>query len=192
MTNAFDILALPARLSLDEGTLQQAYLSRSRQAHPDHGGSDREASEVNAAYEVLKAPDKRVKHLMEVAAPEAARSWRTVPLDERMMSLFSSIGQTLDASAKIVERKSRAQSALAKALLANEEMQQRERLEELGSSIASRLEEMETVLPELDTRLESDPASLETWKEIASLQARMAYLTKWQAQIRERLLQLMM
>ncbi|WP_075088099.1 J domain-containing protein [Verrucomicrobium spinosum] len=86
MTNAFDILALPARLSLDEGTLQQAYLSRSRLAHPDHGGSDREASEVNAAYEVLKAPDKRVKHLLEFAAPEAARSWRTVPLDERMMS----------------------------------------------------------------------------------------------------------
>ncbi|WP_172682849.1 hypothetical protein [Verrucomicrobium spinosum] len=51
---------------------------------------------------------------------------------------------------------------------------------------------MESALPELDTRLESDPASLETWKEIAALQARMAYLTKWQAQIRERLLQLMM
>ncbi len=91
-----------------------------------------------------------------------------------------------------MERKVRAQSALAKALLANEEMQQRERLEKLGIAISSRLSEMESALPELDTRLESDPASLETWKEIAALQARMAYLTKWQAQIRERLLQLMM
>jgi curved DNA-binding protein CbpA len=190
VTNAFDTLSLPPRLSLDESTLQQAYLAKSRVAHPDHGGSDVLAAEVNAAYDTLRSAEKRIRHLLELAAPEDARAWRAVPLDERMMSLFSSVGQALDASAKFVEKKARAQSALARALLAGEEMQQRERLEELGAAIAERMEEMEAVLPELDAQLSEAP-HVGIWKTVAAMQARLAYLTKWQAQVRERLLQLM-
>jgi len=187
--DAYQILSLPRCAALDEETLHQAYVARSKAAHPDHGGSDALAAETNAAYEMLRAPEKRLKHLLELGAPDDAKAWRTVPMDEAMMALFLQLGKALDASAKFLERKSKAQSALAKALLANEEMQQRETLESIGFEIERRRVDLEAGLPRLDEALQRGDAA--TWREVALTQARFAYLGKWQAQVRERLLALM-
>ena len=153
MTDAFALLGLPRCAALNGETLQTAYAAHSRSAHPDHGGDESRAAEVNVAYETLRAPDKRLKHLLELAAPEDEKHWRTVPMDEAMMSLFSELGKALEASAGFIERKSKAQTALAKALLANEEMQQRESLERIGFELENRRTEMEALLPELDAAL---------------------------------------
>lgn len=187
--DAFAVLGLPRLAELDELALHRAYTERSRAAHPDHGGSEAAASEVNAAYETLRQPEKRLKHLLDLAGSPEAKAWRTVPLDEGMMTLFSELGKAMEASAKFLERKNKAASALAKALLASEEMQQREALEKMGFEIEGRRKAMEDQLPSLDAALGTSGA--EAWKELAGMQARFAYLAKWQAQIRERLLALM-
>lgn len=189
MEDCYAILGLPRSVALAEETLHRAYAEKSKAAHPDHGGSDQSAAETNAAYETLRAPERRLKHLLELAAPDDAKAWRTVPMDDKMMTLFSALGKALDASAKFLERKSKAQSALAKALLANEEMQQREVLEEIGFEIEGSRTEMEARLPLLDQALPE--ADAETWKELALMQARFSYLARWQSQVRERLLALM-
>ena len=187
--DAFAIFSLPRSAALDAATLQAAYAALSRSAHPDHGGTEDEASTVNAAYETLRLPEKRLKHLMEIAAPEEAKAWRAVPLDESMMSVFMDLGSALEASAKLLEKKNKASSALAKALLTNEEMALRDRLETIGFGLEERKTGMEAGLSKLDERLASDDAAV--WKDIAATQARLAYLAKWQTQIRERLLALM-
>jgi curved DNA-binding protein CbpA len=187
--DAYQILSLQRSAALDEEALHKAYAEKSRAAHPDHGGSDELAAAVNAAYETLRTPEKRLKHLLEMAAPEDAKAWRTVPMDDGMMALFSELGKALDASGKFLEKKGRAQSTLAKALLANEEMQQREVLEDIGFEIENRRREMEQRLSALDEALPKGDA--DTWKEVALMQARFAYLARWQAQVRERLLALM-
>lgn len=187
--DAYQILSLPRRAALDQETLHQAYVSRSKAAHPDQGGSDGLAAETNSAYETLRAPEKRLKHLLELGAPDDAKAWRTVPMDEGMMALFLELGKALDTSAKFLDRKSKAQSALAKALLANEEMQQREVLERIGFEIEKRRVDLEMGLTSLDEALQRDDAA--AWKDVALTQARFAYLGKWQAQVRERLLALM-
>ncbi len=189
--DAYQTLSLPRSAALVEETLHKAYAEKSRAAHPDHGGSDEQAAAVNAAYEMLKAPEKRLKHLLEIAAPEDAKAWRTVPMDDGMMALFSQLGKALDASGRFLEKKGKAQSALAKALLANEEMQQREVLEGIGFELENRRGEMEARLPGLDETLSEGSAGTGTWKELALMQARFAYLARWQAQVRERLLALM-
>lgn len=189
MEDCFVILGLPRSAAVDEETLHKAYADKSRSAHPDHGGSDAEAARTNAAYETLRAPERRLKHLLELGAPEDAKAWRTVPMDEPMMALFLHLGKTLEASAKFLEKKSKAQSALAKALLANEEMQQREALEAIGFEIEERRRVLEAGLGELDQTLRE--GSREAWKNAALAQARFAYLGKWQTQMRERLLALM-
>lgn len=181
MNDCFAILGLPRVASLDEEALRHAYAERSRAAHPDHGGNETLAAETNAAFETLRAPEKRLKHLLELAAPDGGKQWRTVPLDDAMMSLFSKLGAALESSAKFLEKKTKAQSALAKALLANEEMQQRETLEQIGFEIEQRRSEMEQRLPELESE----------WPQLAAMQAKFAYLSKWQTQVRERLLALM-
>ncbi len=181
MTDAFAMLGLPRAAALDQELLRYAYAEKSRTAHPDHGGSDKIAADTNAAFETLLSPDKRLKHLLDLAAPDGARQWRTVPLDNAMMNLFSGLGAALEASAKFQERKQQAQSALAKALLANEEMQHREALEQIGFEIEQRRNEMEQQLPALESE----------WTQLAVMQAKFAYLVKWQTQVRERLLVLM-
>src|SRR5688572_14192364 len=98
----FAVLGLPRAAALDEQRLHRAYTERSRTAHPDHGGSEALAAQLNAAYEVLRSPEKRLKHLLELAAPPEAKAWRTVPLDESMMSLFSELGKALESSAKFL------------------------------------------------------------------------------------------
>jgi curved DNA-binding protein CbpA len=192
--DAFALLQLPRQLTLEERVLHQAYAALSRTAHPDHGGSAEEAAGVNAAYELLRSPEKRIKHLLEIAAPPDAKAWRAVPLDESMMALFSAVGAALDTSAKYLEKRAAARSALARALLAGEELEQRERMEDLGNALAERLQSMEDGLPALDEALAAGESTGEAgaglWKEIAGLQARFAYVIKWQAQVRERLLQL--
>lgn len=187
--DSFSLLSLPRAAALDEAVLHRAFTVLSRTAHPDHGGSEALAAQVNAAYETLRSPDRRLKHLLETAGPPDAKAWRTVPLDESMMSLFSSLGAAMETSAKFLERKAKASSALAKALLTAEEMQHRESLERVGFELAGHLSDMESQLPDIDAALETDDGT--AWQRLAVMQARFAYLAKWQTQVRERLLALM-
>lgn len=189
MVDFFALLNLPRAAALDDAVLHRAFTELSRTAHPDHGGTEALAAELNAAYETLRSPHRRLKHLLELAGPPEAKAWRTVPLDESMMSLFSGLGGAMDTTAKFLERKARATSALAKALLTAEEMQHREILEHIGFEIARRIADMEAQLPSLDLELASDDVA--AWQRLASMQARCAYLAKWQTQVRERLLALM-
>lgn len=175
MTDCFALLGLPRSASLDESMLQAAWHEKSRAAHPDQpGGSATLAAEINAAYETLLAPEKRLKHLLDLHAVP----WRTIPISAEMMSLFSQIGPLLQKAAALAKKKQQASSALAKALLANEEMSLREALEALGTEIEAKREVILSALPEELERL-----------QVA--QATLAYLSKWQAQIREALLVMM-
>ena len=187
--DSFALLGLPHAAFLDEQALHRAYTEHSRAAHPDHGGTEALAAQVNAAYDTLRHPEKRLKHLLEIAGPEEARAWRTVPLDDTMMSLFAELGKAMDVTGKFLERKSKATSALSRALLANEELLHRDSLEALGFQIEKLRGDMETQLPALDAPLTGNAP--EAWKHLAAFQARFAYLAKWQAQVRERLLALM-
>jgi len=176
MTDCFALLGLPRRALLDESELQAAWHQKSREAHPDQpGGSATLAAEVNAAYETLLAPEKRLKHLLELHEVP----WRTIPISAEIMMLFSQIGPQLQNAAALAKKKQTASSALAKALLAPQEMKLREALEDLGIQIEAKRGEVLATL---------DQATLD---QIQVAQATLAYFAKWQGQIRESLLALM-
>ncbi|MBE2285143.1 MAG: hypothetical protein IAE77_16910 [Prosthecobacter sp.] len=186
MPNAFALLGLPRVAALSEAALQQAWLEASRAAHPDRPGGDAaQAAEINAAYETLQTPEKRLKHLLELHEVP----WRAIPIDEAMMRLFSQLGPVLQNVTTFLKRRQNAASALAKALLAPEEMRLREQLEALGTTLDAEREALLEKLPALDTRLTSGDTA--TLNDLQILQARLAYLGKWQAQVREALLSLM-
>jgi curved DNA-binding protein CbpA len=188
MADYFELLMLPPSAALDEEVLQQAYLKATRSAHPDQVGGDAQLStELNAALETLKSPVTRLKHLIDQHSQTA---WRAIPLDDGLMGLFEKLGPLLQQSAAFLSRKEAATSALAKALLAAEEMRLREALESLNEDIETQWQQLETSLPVCDARLAENDASV--WPELQAIQARFAYLAKWRAQIRERLLGLML
>ena len=186
MSNAFTLLGLPRIAALDEEALQQAWLAASRSAHPDQPGGDAaRAAEINSAYETLQAPEKRLKHLLDLHAVP----WRTVPIDEAMMALFSHLGPVLQNVASFLKRKQTATSALAKALLAPDEMRLREQLEALGTTLDAERTALLADLPAFDACLSTGDTTALSALQI--LQARLAYFSKWQAQVREALLSLM-
>lgn len=186
MSNAFALLGLPRVAALDPDTLQQAWLAASRRVHPDQtGGSATEAAAVNAARETLQSPEKRLKHLLELHHVP----WRAIPIDAVMMDLFSRLGPVLQQISALLKKRQSAESALAKALLAPEEMRLREQLEELGAEVTAQSETLTATLPELDAHLSSGDTSV--LEELQVLQAKLAYLAKWQAQVREALLSLL-
>lgn len=186
MPNAFALLGLPRVAALDADLLQKAWLEASRKAHPDQPDGDAaKAAEINAAYETLQAPEKRLKHLLELYEVP----WRAVPIDEAMMTLFGRVGAALQKVSAFLKRREQATSALAKALLAPEEMKLREELEDAGTLLEEKKQQVLAPLPSLDARLAEGESSAAG--ELQVLQARLAYLTKWQAQIREALLGMM-
>ncbi len=188
MADFFELLSLPPRAVLEDELLQQAYLNATRSAHPDQAGGDALLSaNLNAALEALKSPVTRLKHLIDQHSQTA---WRAIPLDDGLMGLFEKLGPLLQQSAAFLARKQAATSALAKALLSSEEMRLRESLESLNEDIEVQWQQLEAELPACDARIAEADASV--WPDLQALQARFAYLAKWRAQIRERLLGLML
>lgn len=186
MPDAFELLGLPASAALDEATLKSAWLQAARQAHPDQPGGDAtRAAELNQALDILQSPVSRLKHLLE---HRSNTPWRAVPLDAGLMRLFERLGPLLQRGTSLLNKKQAAASALAKALLAREEMEVREALEDLGAEIEQAWTELESSLPRLDERLAAGDGT--AWTEIQSSQARLAYLSKWRTQLREQLLAL--
>lgn len=188
MVDCFELLGLPPRAALDEAVLQTAYLAATKMAHPDQAGGDAKLSaDLNAALETLKSPVTRLKHLVEM---RSGLGWRAIPLEPGLMSLFEKLGPLLQQTSAFLARKQAATSALAKALLAPEEMRLREALESLNESIEEEWQRLEALLPECDERLAAGDEA--AWKDVQAMLAKFAYLTKWRAQIRERLLGLML
>lgn len=189
MPDYFALLSLPPRAALDGETLQQAYLAATRLAHPDQATGDSAlASELNTALATLQAPEKRLRHLIEHHS--GGMAWRALPLDAGTMALFEKLGPLLQQTNAFLKRKQAAASALARALLAPQEMQLREGLEELAQQIEARRDELTATLPACDERIAANDAAV--WADLQVVQSKFAYLSKWQAQIREALLGLML
>ena len=175
MTNAFATLELPPSPSLTEEQVRAAYFAKSKQPSADNAA-------LNAAYELLLAPDKRLKHLIDLAAPAEAKQWRTVAMGEDLMGLFMELGKVRPQAEALIEKRRNAQSALAKALLEGQTFALRDALEQVGLSLDDKRKLLES---EVQQFAEQD------WPRLAEAQARFSYLAKWQAQVRELLLKLM-
>lgn len=175
MTDAFTILGLPPVAALTEEQVRAAYFEKSKAADADNAS-------LNAAFELLLAPDKRLKHLIDLAAPPEAKQWRTVAMGEDLMDLFMALGKVRPQAEALVEKRQKAQSALGRALLEKQTFAVRDSLEQTGFALDQKRQDLEAELPGLG---EHD------WPRLAEAQARFTYLAKWQTQVRELLLKLM-
>lgn len=178
MTDYFALLGLPQSPALTEDVLQAAWHEKSRAAHPDQSGGDaRLAAEINAAFETLAVPERRLKHLLELHEVP----WRAIPISGELMGIFTELGSQLQGAATLAKEKQAAGSALAKALIVSKEMPLRERLEDLGHQVDRLRAQI----------LEGLPDEAGDLTQLQVDQATLAYLGKWQRQIRDVLLEMM-
>ena len=94
MQNYFDLFGLTASFSIDGETLQRSYRDIQSKVHPDRfahaGDAERRASlqwttRVNEAFQVLKNPVKRAKHLLELHGVDVAFETSTAMPPEFLM-----------------------------------------------------------------------------------------------------------
>jgi curved DNA-binding protein CbpA len=190
MMDAFERLGLERRAVLDEEELKAAWIEQGRAVHPDQAGGDAMLSaEVNAAYEVLREPETRLKHLLEVEYPEAAAVWATVPMEEELMQVFMKLGPVLQRVEVFAKKKAAATSALAEALLMGEQMRVQEELEERMEELGALREGLEAGLVEVDVLRGGGDAG-KAMEAMRVLRAKSAYVGKWQRQGREALMKL--
>src|SRR5215470_8209033 len=94
----FEVLGLPQRFALDAAAIEENYLRRSRELHPDYhqqaAASEQRASmeltaALNDAYATLRDPFRRADYLLTLAGGPAASELRDMPADflEEMLEL---------------------------------------------------------------------------------------------------------
>ena len=187
MPDHFATLDQPRRPWLDPEALRECFHRAAAQHHPDAaGGGDERFAALNAAYATLREPAPRLRHLMELAAPDLLARPAVIP--PALGDLFMQLAARRRAAETFLQKRSAASSPLARALLAAEQSALRL---DLDTALAQLTTSHDTALAELralDTAWPSHtPADLET---LATLQARFAFLAKWTAQLREDLFKL--
>lgn len=172
MVNYFKLLGLSPTAVIDMQLLDDKYKALAAEKHPDQGGDEQEFNQLNTAYNSLRLPSSRLKHLLDI---------HSISYDKRgtvsnhLMNFFMSTGELIQLADVMIKKKQSATSALSKALLEADILEIQERLSEQ----IDQLEQAQT-----DT-LESIPEAIDASKyETASRD--LAFLEKWQAQLRER------
>jgi curved DNA-binding protein CbpA len=183
--NHFAALELPARPWIEPEVLKEAFHRLGAARHPDAPGGEADAfSTVNAAWQVLRDPAQRLRHLLELEGAPAASTQIPPTLADTFMSL-AALRRRLD---DFVKRQAAASGALAKALLASERtdlgLDLRSTLTQLDECIAQALQEVRAIDAAWPAR---DAATI---TRLAISQQSLAFLGKWSDQLREALYRL--
>jgi len=172
MQNHFDLFGLPPGYSIDGEALQRSYREIQSRVHPDRfahaGDAERRASlqwttRVNEAFQILKNPVKRAKHLLELHGVDVAFETDTaMPPDflVQQMELRETLEEAKDAAALDALRgdlKSQRQSledAIGEAIDARKDyagaaglVRKLQFLDKLDSEIDSAYEEFDSMEP---------------------------------------------
>lgn len=170
--NAFETFSLKPTLDLDLEALRKVYQDIAAQNHPDSGGDQVAFERVNAHYNELKSPSRRLKAFMDAKGlehdPRGAVS-------NDLMDLFMLVGSLLQNTDSFLRKKSQATSILAKALLEAESMETQDQLSKLIASVEEKIE----------TLTGSFSKDLQTM-DLPALARNLSFLEKWQAQLQQR------
>ncbi len=182
MHDAFALFDLPRRPWLDAAELRDEFHRRSASVHPDAGGDSEGFARLNAAHQTLSDPASRLRHLLELEAPEVLTQSQQIP--PALADRFMRVGAARQSAEAFLAKHRAASSPLARALLAGEHA-------ELTQAIESALADLDAAHADALARMrEIDADWRERIPDIARLHAELSYLGKWTAQLRDPRLQL--
>ncbi len=184
--DAFLLLGLPRRAALTPEEIRAAFQQSAAACHPDAATdeADRAArtahfTQLNEAAALLTATSSRLKHLLGLAHPDYTPP-RAAPMDDALVTLFSTVGLAVQAAAEWTRQRQAATSFLAKAALAPREIAVQETLEAAGATLRVEQEKLDATLREWDATLAASPPPA---APLSTLASRAAFLGKWQAQL---------
>jgi DnaJ-domain-containing protein 1 len=172
MENYFKLLDVEKAIHLDLEALAKNHQRIAAAHHPDlpeNNGDDTQYRLINTAYATLKSPSKRLAHFMELSGIHYEKRGT---VSDHLMDLFMSTAQLLQDTDAFLRKKSATSSILAKALLETESQQLQEHIST----------QIDTIENEKSVTLENATLS----ENIANAARDLAFLEKWQAQLKER------
>ena len=183
--DSFAQLGLPRRPYLAEEAVRDAFHLLAAERHPDKtGGESGPFAELTAAFEIVRNPVTRLKHLIDLEGLVAAATAPSVPED--LMELFPAVAQTCRQLAAATEKHRAAPNALARSLAAADFAPARRDAQQLNA----RLDDLYRASLDELRRIDADWPDPASGRALPALHSRLAYLTRWREQLREFLLQL--
>ncbi len=182
MPDAFALFNLPRRPWLDAANLRDEFHRRSAVLHPDAGGSAEAFAQLNAAHQTLREPASRLRHLLELAAPELLA--QSPPVPPVLADRFMRVGAARQSSVSFLAKHRAASSPLARALLASEHTAQTHALDTALADLDATRTDALARLRDLDADWH------DRIPDLARLHAELSYLERWTAQLRESRLEL--
>ncbi|HAB18192.1 MAG TPA: hypothetical protein PLX89_06635 [Verrucomicrobiota bacterium] len=204
MTDAFALLNEPRRPWFDAEELKARFLPLSAGTHPDktHGASADEKraasskyAELNAAFNTLKEPRDRLRHLYELEAGEKPKDIQRIP--PGTMDLFVEVGQTCRDADAFLQKKSGHDSPMLKLQWMQDGFDWLDRLQSLQGRVNTMRDQLSAELREMNGIWDAAPPSGSPGRRAAlplerleQIYRSMSYIARWTEQIQERLVQL--
>lgn len=195
MTDNFALLNEPRRPWLDADALKTKFHSLSAAVHPDrvHQASEADKlaanqhyTELNAAYNCLREPRLRLRHLLELELGAKPSDLTNVPDD--LMELFFNVGRMFREVDALLVEKGKATSPLLQVEFFERGQDWVEKLGGLREQISARREVLLSELRSVDaTWTASSPKPTDALLRLWRL---LSFYDRWLAQIQERVVQL--
>jgi DnaJ-domain-containing protein 1 len=193
MTDFFALLNEARRPWIDPDALKQKFLALSTAVHPDrvHHAAEGERksahqryTELNTAYNCLREPKDRLRHLLEVERGAKPRDIERIPPD--MADAFLEVGKLCREADRFLAARDRTTSPLLKAGMFEEGQEQVDQLQALRRKIHARrdglLAELKAVNPAWET-----PGADRHFNRLEEIYRLLGYFGRWSEQIQERL-----
>ncbi len=198
MTDYFALLNEPRRPWLDPEALKETFLTLSAAVHPDRvhnlENTERDAAqesyvELNAAYNCLREPKGRLRHLLQLELGNVPKDIQQTPPD--LIDLFMEVGEVFRSTDSLLAEKTRTTSPLLQVQMFERSQMQTERLIALQQRLNGRRDSLVQSVREIDAAW--DQASLpreETLNQLHRLLHLFGFYDRWIAQVNERVARL--
>jgi curved DNA-binding protein CbpA len=202
MMDFFALLGEPRRPWSDPDALKTKFLSLSAQIHPDrmHGATpeaqktaQEQFTELNAAYQCLREPRDRLKHLVELETGRRPQDLQNI--EPELMGFFMEVTRLCREADDFHASASKADSPLLRVRQFQEAQELTEHLRGMQDAISSRnsglLKELKTLDEKWDSSTHGGAGEREALVgQIQRLSHLFGFCARWSAQVQERIVQL--
>ncbi len=195
MKDNYLLLKEPRRLWLEADLLKTKFFALSSEVHPDriHNAPESEKlaatqrySELNAAYQCLREPRSRIRHLLELELGAKPSDLTDIP--DELMNLFLAVGKKFRDVDTFLAEKAKATSPMVQVQLFESGMERVDQLNNLTRNIFSLRETLLEELKSLDTVWQSGKSH--QMDRLLNIWRLLSFYERWLAQIQERTVQL--
>ncbi len=187
MNDYFAIFDERRRPWLDAEALKEKFHALTAVHHPDVApNAEVDFTALNTAYQTLRDPRTRLRHLLELECPDASAEARPVPV--AVAALFMQTGELRQRLDVFLSKQTQAASPLTRALLESEKLSLLENVRDLLAILTERQRQLLDELRALDAGWEENKSAVA--ERLAPLGQSLSYLSKWTDQLREGIVKL--